>query len=72
LRLNAERKGYEMCSRLCKKVEQEVDTVFSLGLIIRPLPDGTAPVLKVLDELGIAQPVRGKVNVGLGRPIAEA
>jgi Fe-S-cluster-containing hydrogenase component 2 len=55
-----------------QKVEQEVDTVFSLGLIIRPLPDGTAPVLKVLDELGIARPVRGKVNVGLGRPIAEA
>lgn len=55
-----------------KKVEQEIDTVFSLGLIIRPDADGEAPVLKVLDELGIPQPVRGKVNVGLGRPLTTA
>ena len=54
-----------------QKVEKEIDTVFSLGLMMRVEPDGSAPALHVLDELGIPQPFRGKVNVGLGRPIAE-
>lgn len=55
-----------------KQVQHEIDSVFSLGLIIRPQPDGTAPVLQVLDELGIPRPLRGKVNVGLGKPLVTA
>jgi hypothetical protein len=54
-----------------KQVEKEIDSVFSLGLIMRAEKDGTFPGLKVLDELGIPQPFRGKVNVGLGRPLYE-
>ena len=54
-----------------KAVSQKIDTVFSLGLISRVDKSGRCNALAVLDDLGIPQPHRGKVNVGLGRPIAE-
>jgi len=53
-----------------KKVEKEIDTVFSLGLILRVDEKGQTDALKYLDELGIPQPHRGKLNVGLGRPLS--
>ncbi|MEG6522669.1 indolepyruvate ferredoxin oxidoreductase subunit alpha [Desulfotomaculum sp. 1211_IL3151] len=53
-----------------QKVEKEIDTVFSLGLIIRTDEDGQAPALNCLEELGIPYPYRGKVNVGLGKPLS--
>lgn len=56
--------------RALQEVEQEIDTVFSLGLISRVDADGRCQALDCLDELGIAQPHRGKVNPGLGRPLA--
>lgn len=52
-----------------KKVEKEVDTVFSLGLACRVDEKGYSPVLDTLKQLGLSQPIRGKVNVGLGRPL---
>lgn len=52
-----------------QQVEKEIDTVFSLGLILRVDEKGHNPTLAYLDELGIPQPHRGKVNVGLGRPL---
>lgn len=52
-----------------QKVEMEIETVFSLGLIIRVDENGETNALSCLDELGIPQPYRGKVNVGLGRPL---
>lgn len=55
-----------------KKVEKEIDTVFSLGLIIRTDEKGQTKALDCLDELGIEQPHRGKVNVGLGKPLSLA
>jgi hypothetical protein len=54
-----------------KTVSGEIESVFSLGLIMRPDQDGDFSGLKVLDELGIPRPYRGKVNLGLGRPLAE-
>jgi len=51
-------------------VEKEIDTVFSLGLITRVDEKGHCSALKYLDELGIPQPHRGKVNVGLGKPLS--
>lgn len=55
-----------------KQVEKEIDTVFSLGLIIRVDENGHTPALDCLDELGINHPHRGKVNVGLGKPLSLA
>ncbi len=51
------------------KVKDEIDTVFSLGLIMRVDKEGFNPVLNELDDLGIPKPFRGKVNVGLGKPL---
>jgi len=52
-----------------QKVEKEIDTVFSLGVILRVDERGRNNTLRCLDELNIPQPHRGKVNVGLGRPL---
>jgi len=56
--------------RALLKVEKEIDTVFSLGLISRVDENGECEALEYLDELGIPRPHRGKVNPGLGRPLA--
>lgn len=52
-----------------KDVEKKIDTVFSLGLILRTDDEGHTDALDCLAELGIDYPVRGKVNVGLGKPL---
>lgn len=53
-------------------VEKRIDTVFSLGLILRVDGNGHTESLDCLEELGIDYPHRGKVNVGLGRPLSLA
>lgn len=54
-----------------EKVSGEIDTVFSLD-ICGVVDDSGSPYFeKVLDEMGLAYSVNGKVNVGLGRPLAE-
>ena len=53
-----------------KEVEGRIDTVFSLGLILRTDEEGHTDALDCLAGLGIDYPHRGKVNVGLGRPLA--
>ncbi len=55
-----------------QQVAKEIETVFSLGLIVRTDENGETEALKCLDELGIPQPFRGKVNVGLGKPLSLA
>ncbi len=54
-----------------RAVETEIDTVFSLGIISRVDAHGRAPFLAQLDGLGLEPPMRGKVNVGLGRPLTK-
>jgi len=53
-----------------QKVEKEINTVFSLGLISRVDENGHCKALEFLDDLGLPQPHRGKVNAGLGRPLS--
>jgi hypothetical protein len=53
-----------------QKVEKEIDTVFSLGLISRVDENGHCKALEYLDDLGLPRPHRGKVNVGLGKPLS--
>lgn len=52
-----------------QNAEKEIATVFSLGLILRVDEKGQTKALDCLSELGIQQPHRGKVNVGLGKPL---
>jgi Indolepyruvate ferredoxin oxidoreductase, alpha and beta subunits len=55
-----------------QEVEGKIDTVFSLGLILRVDENGSTNALDCLGELGIPLPYRGKVNVGLGIPLSLA
>lgn len=66
---HCEDKDFKNVMQALLKVKDEIDTVFSLGLIMRVDENCYNPVLKELDELGIPQPFRGKVNVGLGKPL---
>lgn len=52
-----------------QKVAKEIDTVFSLGVISMLTGDDDQPLMEAMDNLGMARPTRGKVNVGLGRPL---
>jgi NAD-dependent dihydropyrimidine dehydrogenase PreA subunit len=51
------------------KVEKEIETVFSLGVVSMLVGDGDQPLMEALDRQGIPRPTRGKVNVGLGQPL---
>ena len=53
------------------EVEGQVDTVFSVDLICKVLPDGSVPTVALMEQLGIPLSVNGKSNVGLGRPYFE-
>jgi len=53
-----------------KEVSKEVGTVFSVGVINRADRDGSYPLRKLLDDLGIPYYINGKQCVGLGRPLA--
>jgi len=55
--------------RALRSVEKEIDTVFSLGIVLQVDENGYHPVLDTLEAFGI-KPYRGKVNVGFGRPLA--
>lgn len=54
-----------------KKVEKQIDTVFCLGIVARVDEKGDTPLYNTLKKLNIPKPFRGKVNVGLGRPLVE-
>ena len=64
----SEDKGVEVLKKL-KKVSEEIDTVFSLGLTIR-CQGYEIPFKKRLEEAGYEPRINGKTNVGLGRPLA--
>lgn len=52
-----------------KRVAAEIDTVFSLGIVSVWDEAQNQHLKKVLQEGGLPEPIRGKVNVGLGRPL---
>ena len=52
-----------------QKVEKEIDTVFNLGIVSMLGDDKDEPLMETLEQYGIPRPERGKVNVGLGRPL---
>ncbi len=62
--------GLPQVLQAIREVEGDIATVFSLGLIARVDEDGHTPVLDMIEASGLPQPERGKVNMGLGRPLA--
>lgn len=55
-----------------REVSKRVDTVFSVGLVTKISKDGSIPVLPTLKRLKVPYYPTAKVNVGLGRPLAQA
>ena len=53
-----------------KEVAKSLNTVFCVGCISRCRPDGTIPIKPILDDAGIYNRPNGKINLGLGRPLA--
>lgn len=56
--------------RCLQEVAPGVDSVFAVDLISVVEKDGVAPAKKIAEEMGIPVSINGKVNVGLGRPLA--
>ena len=54
-----------------KEVAATLDTVFSLDLSCRVEPDGSVPTVALAQEAGFTPSINGKLNVGLGRPLAK-
>jgi hypothetical protein len=55
--------------RALEEVQGEVDTVISVGVASRCLPDGSIPHEEWVRKAGYRLSANGKTNVGLGRPL---
>ena len=60
----------EVLNRL-REATRKINTAVSVCNINRAEPDGSYPLNKKLDELGIPYYINGKQNAGLGRPLAD-
>ena len=56
---------------ILKKVEKEVDCVFTIDIATRLDPDGSNPTRKYIDAAGLWVAPNGKTNVALGRPLIQ-
>lgn len=54
--------------QVLQAIQKETDTVFSVGVASRCLPDGSVPHIKWVAEAGYTLSANGKTNLGLGRP----
>jgi len=52
-----------------QRVEKDIETTFCLGIVSRAEQEDVSFFFETLEKLGIPKPFRGKVNVGLGRPL---
>jgi hypothetical protein len=55
--------------RTLEEVQKEIDTVISVGIASRCLPDGTVPHEEWVTRAGYRLSPNGKTNLGLGRPL---
>lgn len=55
-----------------KELSDEVETVFSVGVICKVAPDGSNPALIEMQKAGLSASINGKMNLGLGRPLYKA
>ena len=52
---------------ILKKLDNEVDTVFSVGVISRVMEDGQIPIIDLLKQNNFSVSLNAKINVGLGK-----
>ena len=55
--------------QVLEKVQKEVDTVISVGVASKCLPDGSIPHEEWVKKAGYRLSPNGKTNIGLGRPL---
>ena len=55
--------------RILQAIQEETDSVFSVGVASKCLSDGTIPHEKWVKEAGYKISLNGKTNLGLGRPL---
>ena len=55
-----------------REVARRVNTVISWEMITRLNDDGSIPILEDLKKLGITPRPNAKINLGMGKPLAEA
>lgn len=58
----------EYLSKL-ESIQNEIDTVFSVGVASKCNPDGSVPYQKFVEDAGYTLSPNGKTNLGLGRPL---
>ena len=51
-----------------RKVDKEIDTVFSVGLVSRIKDNNTKEIMNRVSQLGFQVRPNAKINIGLGRP----
>ena len=56
---------------LLREVSDELDTVFSLGLVTRMEDGFISPIEPTLQKMGLQARHNAKINLGLGRPLCE-
>jgi len=61
----------EKALNLLKEVSNDLDTVFSLGLVTRMEDGFRSPIQPILDKMGLQVRPNAKMNLGLGRPLSE-
>jgi NAD-dependent dihydropyrimidine dehydrogenase PreA subunit len=61
----------EKALNLLKEVSNELDTVFSLGLVTRMEDGFTSPIQPILDKMGLPVRPNAKINLGMGKPRCE-
>jgi NAD-dependent dihydropyrimidine dehydrogenase PreA subunit len=52
---------------IIKTVENEIDTVFSVGIVTRVMENNAIPIINTLNEHGFSANPNAKINIGLGR-----
>jgi len=53
--------------RVIEKADEELDTVFTVGIISRIMEDNSIPVINSLEEQGFEVKPNAKINIGLGK-----
>lgn len=61
----------EKALNLLKELSNELDTVFSLGLVTRMEDGFRSPIQPILDKMGLKTRPNAKINLGMGRPLCE-
>jgi len=64
----------EQVPAILKRLEEvapTLDTVFSLDICSKVGGDGTSPHVAIVEDMGLWLSPNGKINIGLGRPLAK-